>query len=416
MTTLTYLTIGKLTGMRILISGASIAGPVLAYWLNRRGFEVTVVERAPALRKTGGHAVDLFRPAMEISDRMGVLPRIEEHATGTTALSVHRPWASKPARIDYLKLIGAVSDRHVEIMRDDLSEIYYDASRDGVEYIFGDEITAITDDGNVSFAHGAPRTFDLVVGADGLHSGVRRIVFGDDVPERFLGGYLSVVSVPKSLAREGEMDGYFEPDRVAMVYTADHLDDARAVYIFFPEQPLDYDHRDVERQKNQLRAAFTGVSAQVDRWLDEVGRTPTFYFDAITQLELTSWSRGRVTLVGDAGYCPGPAVGGSTSLAVYGAYVLAGEIAKAAGDHTVAYSAYERTMMPSVVGSRSLARVNAKTLVPGSRWGVMALVGAARVVSVLPLRVTQALARLNSKGIRLYDSMPLPDYPTVTKA
>ncbi len=400
--------------MKILVSGASIAGPVLSYWLTRHGYDVTVVERAPVLRKTGGHAVDLFRPAMEISERMGVLSRIEEHATGTRVLNVHRPWASKPARIDYLKLIGAVSDRHVEIMRDDLSEIYYDASHHDVEYVFGDQITAITDDGDVSFEHGAPRKFDLIVGADGLHSGVRRIVFGDDVPERFLGGYLAVVSVPKSLARDGAMDGYFEPDRVAMVYTADHLDDARAVFIFKPRQPLDYDHRNVARQKDQLRGAFGGMSAQVDRWVEEVEHTPTFYFDAITQLELTSWSRGRVTLVGDAGYCPGPAVGGSTSLAVYGAYVLAGEIAKAGGDPAVAFEGYEATMAPSVLGSRSLARVNAKTLVPGSRWGVRALVGTARLVSVLPLGVTQALARLNRKGVRLYDSMPLPDYPTVT--
>ena len=396
--------------MRILISGASIAGPVLAYWLTRRGVDVTVVERAPALRKTGGHAVDLFRPAMEISERMGVLPRIEDHATGTTVLTVYRPWAAKPAHIDYLKIIGAVSDRHVEIMRDDLSEIYFDATRHDAEYVFGDQITAITDDGDVSFEHGAPRRFDLVVGADGLHSGVRRIVFGDDVPERFLGGYLSVVSVPKSLARDGEMAGYFEPDRVTMVYTADHLDDARAVFIFRPRTPLDYDHRDVPRQKSQLRAAFSGISARVDRWLDEIERTQAFYFDAITALELTSWSRGRVTLVGDAGYCPGPAVGGSTSLAVYGAYVLAGEIATAGSDYAAAFASYERTMMPSVLGSRALARVNAKTIVPGSRWGVRALVGGARAVSVLPLGVTQALARLNRKGVRLYDSMPLPEY------
>jgi 2-polyprenyl-6-methoxyphenol hydroxylase-like FAD-dependent oxidoreductase len=219
--------------------------------------------------------------------------------------------------------------------------------------------------------------------------------------------------VPKSLARDGEMDGYFEPDRVAMVYTADHLDDARAVFIFRPREPLDYDHRDVPRQQAQLRAAFSGIATEVDRWLQEVERTPTFYFDAITQLELTSWSRGRVTLVGDAGYCPGPAVGGSTSLAVYGAYVLAGEIAKSGGDHVAAFAAYERTMMPSVLGSRSLARVNAKTIVPGSRWGVRALIGVARAVSVLPLGVTQALAKLNRNGIRLYDSMPLPDYPAV---
>jgi 2-polyprenyl-6-methoxyphenol hydroxylase-like FAD-dependent oxidoreductase len=143
--------------MRVLISGASIAGPVLAYWLTHRGFDVTVVERAPKLRKTGGHAVDLFRPAMDISEQMGVLPQVMSHATGTTVLTVHRPWASRPAHIDYLKLIGAVSDRHVEIMRDDLSEIYYDASRDDVEYLFGNEITAISDDGDVTFREGPSR-------------------------------------------------------------------------------------------------------------------------------------------------------------------------------------------------------------------------------------------------------------------
>ncbi|MDQ1487072.1 MAG: hypothetical protein QOJ62_2765 [Actinomycetota bacterium] len=397
--------------MRVLISGASIAGPVLAYWLTRGGDDVTVVERAPALRKTGGHAIDLFRPAMEISERMGVLPRIEARATGTAVLAAHRPWASRPARIDYLKLEKAMSDRHVEIMRDDLSEIYYDAARDDVEYLFGDQITSITDDGDVTFQNGAPRRFDIVVGADGLHSRVRRLAFGDDVAESFLGGYLAVVSVPKSLAHEGEMTGYFEPDRVAMIYTADHLEDARVVFMFRPAVALDYDHRDVPRQKGQLRAAFAGTSAEVDVWLGEVDGTPTFYFDAITQLEMAGWSKGRVTLVGDAGYCPGPAVGGSTSLAVYGAYVLACELARAGGDHSAAFAAYEATMMPSVLGSRKLARVNAKTIVPGSRWGVRALVGVGRAVSVLPLGVTQALARLNSRGLRLYDTMPVPDWP-----
>ncbi len=401
--------------MKVLVSGASIAGPVLAYWLTHSGFDVTVVERAPALRKTGGHAIDLFRPAMEISERMGVLPRIEARATGTANLMAHRPWSSRPARIDYLKLEKTMSDRHVEIMRDDLSEIYYDAARDDVEYIFGDHIASISGDGDVTFAHAAGRRFDVVIGADGLHSGVRQLVFGD-VPQRFLGGYLSVVSVPKSRAHNGEMTGYFEPNRVAMVYTADHLDDARAVFIFRPKSALDFDHRDAARQKNQLRAAFEGTSAEVDTWLDELGRTPTFYFDAITQLEMAEWSRGRVTLVGDAGYCPGPAVGGSTSLAVYGAYVLARELARASGDHTTAFAAYERTMMPSVLGSRKLARVNAKTIVAGSRLGVMGLIGAGRLISALPLGLTQSIARLNSRGIRLYDTMPLPDYPATTSA
>lgn len=397
--------------MNVLISGASIAGPVLAYWLSRHGFDVTVVERSPALRKTGGHAVDLFRPAMEISERMGVLPDIEAHATGTTRMFIHRPGSSRPARLDYVKLIGAMSDRHVEIMRDDLSEIYYRAGRDDVEYLFGDTITSISADGDVTFEHNPPRRFDVVVGADGLHSGVRRLTFGANVAESFLGGYLSVVSVPKDLARDGEMTGYLKPGHMAGIYTADHLDDARAVFIFRPTQPLDYDYRDVDRQKAQLHAAFEHTSPEVDRWLEEIPRTPTFYFDAITQLQMRTWSRGRVTLVGDAGYCPGPAVGGSTSLAVYGAYVLAAEMVRAGDDHAAAFAAYERTLLPRVEGSRKLAAVNAKTVVPMSDWGIRALVGAGQLISLLPLSVTQALARLNTKGVRLYDTMPLPTWP-----
>jgi 2-polyprenyl-6-methoxyphenol hydroxylase-like FAD-dependent oxidoreductase len=125
---------------------------------------------------------------------------------------------------------------------------------------------------------------------------------------------------------------------------------------------------------------------------------------------MAEWSRGRVTLVGDAGYCPGPAVGGSTSLAVYGAYILACELTRAGGDYTEAFAAYERTMMPSVLGSRSLARVNAKTIVAGSRLGVMGLIGVGRLISALPLSVTQSVARLNNRGVRLYDTMPLPSY------
>ncbi|MCV7017277.1 FAD-dependent monooxygenase [Mycolicibacterium aichiense] len=398
--------------MRVLVSGASIAGPVLAYWLSRRGFDVTVVERAAALRKTGGHAVDLFRPAMEISERMGVIDEVRERATGTTRMILQRTNGRRPVDVDYLKLVGVISDRHVEIMRDDLSQIYYDAGRDDAEYLFGDQITAIADDGTVDFAHAGQRRYDIVVGADGLHSGVRQLVFGPDTGRsRFLGGYLAVLSVPKSLARDGEMTNFLDTGRWAMIYTADHLDDARAVFLFRPEQPLDYHHRDDARQRVLLRAAFAGLNPTVDRWLAELDGPGSFYFDSITQLELTSWSRGRVTLVGDAGYCPGPAVGGSTSLAVLGAYVLAGELERAGGDHVAAFAAYEAVMADPVRHSRAFARTVAKSLVPRSEFGVWALVAAGRTLDALPAGLTRAVAKLNTSGVRLYDAMGYPDYP-----
>jgi 2-polyprenyl-6-methoxyphenol hydroxylase-like FAD-dependent oxidoreductase len=392
--------------MKVLISGASIAGPVLAYWLNHYGFDVTVVERAPQLRKTGGHAVDLFRPGMDISERMGVLPRIEAKATGTTRMTVCRE-GKAPATIDMTKIFSAVSDRHVEVMRDDLSEIYVDAAGDGVEYVFGDRITGIDDD-LVSFEHGAARRFDIVVGADGLHSGVRRLVFGDE-PEYFIGGYLAVATAPKG-ALDGEMITHVRPGRLAGRYGARPLADERITFLFRSDHQLDYHYRDTARQKEILHTTFGGMHPQVDEWLAEVDRTQAFYFDSITQLRMESWSRGRVTLVGDAGFCPGPAVGGSTSLAVLGAYVLAGELAEAGGDYARAFPAYEREMSDIVRQSRAFALGAAKTLVPTSKAGLWGLVAGARLVSALPSGVSKALAKLNDKGVRMHDSMRVKDY------
>jgi 2-polyprenyl-6-methoxyphenol hydroxylase-like FAD-dependent oxidoreductase len=186
------------------------------------------------------------------------------------------------------------------------------------------------------------------------------------------------------------------------------------VFLFRSKEELQYHHRDVARQKELLREAAAGMHPQVDGWLDQLDHTPAFYFDSITQLQLDTWSRGRVTLVGDAGYCPGPAVGGSTSLSVLGAYVLAGELAQAGGDYVRAFAAYEREMADPVRRSRAFARTMAKSIVPGSAAGVWALTRGAQLVTLLPAGLTKALARLNSKGVRLYDSMQFKEYSALS--
>lgn len=369
-----------------------------------------MVERAPQLRKTGGHAVDLFRPAMEISEKMGVLPQIEALATGTSPLTLYRQGAQRPARVDLTKIVAAASDRHVEIMRDDLSEAYYRAGRNHVEYLFGDSITTISSAGDVAFEHSKPGCFDVVVGADGWHSNVRRLVFGADSGRtRFLGGYLAVLSVPKTLAREQESIAHLSAGRIAMIYTARPQDDARALFLFRGTDELQYDYRDILRQKELLRDAVAGMHPQVDSWLDELDRTPSFYFDSITQLRLDNCSRGRVTLVGDAGYCSGAAVGGSTSIAVLGAYILAGELARSGADYASAFAAYERQMADPVHRSRTLAQAMAKSIMPDSAVGVWALTRGAQLVPLLPAGFTRAVAKLNTEGVRLYDSMRFTD-------
>ncbi|MFI7448287.1 FAD-dependent monooxygenase [Nonomuraea sp. NPDC049714] len=396
--------------MNVLISGASVAGPVLAYWLTRYGFTVTVVERAPALRKAGGHAVDLFRPAMDIVEKMGVLDRVQAGRTGTERLTLWTPGRARPVELELRKLMPAVSSRHVEIMRDDLSEIFYDATRDDVEYVFDDSITSISEAGEVTFERGPGRSFDLVIGADGLHSNVRRLVFGPE--SRFttwIGAYLAVVSLPDHFGRDDRVEGVVGVGRMA-AYGAARPSDARAAFFFRTPEPLDYHHRDVPRQKELLREHFADLGWEVPRLLRELDSTPAFYFDSITQLHLDTWSRGRVTLVGDAGYCPGPAVGGSTSLAVVGAYVLAGELAAAGGEPARAFPAYEAELAAYVRRSRAFAVGVAKRLVPRSRTDLWALLQGMRLINHLPAGLTRAVSTLGAKGARLHDSFALKDY------
>jgi len=399
----------------VLVSGASVAGPVAAYWLRRGGFRVSVVERAAALRKTGGHAVDLFAPAMDIVERMGLLDRVLARRTGTERMVVLREGARRPTTIDLRKLMAGFSRRHVEIMRDDLSEVFYDATRDDVEYVFGDHVIAIGDDGEVTFANGRPRRFDLVIGADGLHSGVRSLVFGPESGyARWIGGYIAVASIPNYLGLRNEMRGIAGAGRLGGLYSARHMADARAMFLFRTPAELSYDRHDGAAQRRILRERFGDLGWEIPRLLDEADRASAFYFDSITQLRLERWTRGRVALVGDAGYCPGPAVGGSTSLAVVGAYTLAGELAAAGGDPARAYPAYEAALGEYVRSSREFAVTMAKRIVPSSRAMAWAMTSGVRLFTALPTGLARRIGTAGATG--LHESVEVRDYPELAAA
>jgi 2-polyprenyl-6-methoxyphenol hydroxylase-like FAD-dependent oxidoreductase len=356
----------------VLISGASVAGPALAYWLRRYGFNPTVVERAPALRE-GGYAVDIRGAALDATERMGILAEVRQASTSMRGMSyvddANRRLASM--RADLLGGSGVVAE--VEILRGDLTRILAWATRGGSEYVFNDSITDISqvdDHVNVTFEHGEPRTFDLVVGADGLHSNVRTLVFGDE--SRFirdLGYYVAIFTVPNHLDLDHWELFYNVPGKLAGMYSARDNTEAKALF-YFASPPLHYDRHDTAQQQKLLLEAFAGEGWEVPRLLEAMWDAPDFYFDSVSQIHMDSWSNGRAVLVGDAAYCASPMSGQGTSLALVGAYVLAGELGAAAGDHRTALARYEQRMRGYVERNQKSATRNAMGFVPRTRWQI----------------------------------------------
>ncbi|OXM47951.1 FAD-dependent monooxygenase [Amycolatopsis alba] len=320
-----------MTNKTVLISGASIAGPALAFWLSRQGYAVTVVERSPELR-TGGQAVD-FKGATHrtVLERMGILDEIRRNQTGgqdqTFIDAEGRPLAVMP---------GEFTGGDVEIQRGDLARILYERTVQDCEYVFGDSIASLTetaDSVDVTFERGAPRRFDLVFGADGIHSTVRRLAFGPEADYvKHLGYYYALVRT----ADFGDSAVlYNEPGRLASTGGPK----APAFFVFASPE-LGYDRDDTEQQKEILAAAFDGGGWRVPELMEAVKRSDDVYLDSIGRVSMDGYSTGRVALIGDAAY--GNTLGGfGSGLAIVAAYVIAGELAAANGDHEVAFRRYD---------------------------------------------------------------------------
>ncbi|GAA0979965.1 FAD-dependent monooxygenase [Nocardiopsis tropica] len=398
----------------VLVSGAGVAGPVLAHQLVRLGFAPVVVERAPAPHAgPGGFGVDLFGPGVEVMERLGVLDRVREAATGNTRMRLVRP-GGRPLDLDLGALAQEAStDRHVEVMRGDLASILYAATRDDVEYVFGDSVEGVAQTPHgleVSFERGAPRVFDLMAGADGLHSATRRLVFGpEERYRRFLGGHVAVFGLPEPRGFDGRVVLYRSAGRTAAVFPVRGTGRARGALLFRGEQEFAGDHRDTEAQRRFLRAAFAGEGWEVPRLLDAADSAEDLYFDSISQIRMESWTRGRVALVGDAGYAPGPAVGGGTTVAAVGAYTLAHRLGRASGDHLAAFPGYEEDIGGYVRRSREVGPRSLRTLVPGSRWEAALGFGAMWLLPRLPRTLLRAAANADSRAARVLSSVDLPE-------
>ncbi|WP_067831736.1 FAD-dependent monooxygenase [Actinomadura kijaniata] len=350
---------------KVLISGASIGGPALACWLDRYGFEVTVVERAAGGPRRGGQAIDVRGPALEVAGRMGVLDRLRERRVRMRGMSMVDGDGNELFRTEERTLTGGDLDSpDVEILRDDLADVLMDAAGDGVEYLFGDSIAALEDgpDGvRVTFENAPARTFDVVVGADGVHSNTRRLAFGPE--ERYtsyLGTYMGVWTAPNFLGLDRWQVFHQMPgsDVGGGVMSVRDNAELRVYLGFRTEEPIAHDHRDAEAQKQIMLDRLGGCGWEIPRLLEYMWDAPDFHFDATTQIHMDSWSTGRVVLLGDSGYCGSLLSGMGTTMAMVGAYVLAGELRRADGDHAKAFAAYETELRDYVAANQRLALDN----------------------------------------------------------
>lgn len=394
----------------VLVSGAGVAGLTVAYWLRRHGFAVTVVETSVGIRP-GGHAVDIRGAAREVLTQMGLLPAVRAATLpeqGIVFLDARgRRLAEMPA--DAFGGEGVVAD--LEILRGDLVQILFEATRDEVEYRFADRVTGLAQDAGreiVTFADGATRAFDVVVGADGVRSGVRRIAFGPDADfVRPLGLYTSSFTVPDP----GDLDGWFlmcnVPGGRAAAIRPDRGGTAKAMLSF--ASPVLDGERDPDRQRGYLRDAFAGVGWRVPAMLAALPGAPDFYFDAMAQVHVGEWGRGHVAVLGDAAYAGSPLTGLGTATSLVGAYVLAGELAATPHDPPAAFARYQAEIRDYVRRAQALPPGGARGFAPRTRTMIRLRGWSIAMATRWPMRAL--LARQFGKA----DAVTLPDYgPTAS--
>jgi 2-polyprenyl-6-methoxyphenol hydroxylase-like FAD-dependent oxidoreductase len=347
----------------VLISGAGIAGSTAAYWLAKRGFQVTVVEQARGMRSSGS-PVDVRGPAVEVAERMGVMAQVREADTGVHDMVFVNARGRVLSRVDMRTTWAETGD--VELPRGDLATILRQAVPDEVEFVFGDSVTALEQDaGGVTavFASGGVRRFDVVIGADGAHSGVRALVFGpEDDFVTHLGVYVATLPLDGETGTDLVM--YNTPGRAVAIHPAGGR--GGAAFMFRAPQIAHFDRNDLDQHKRLLTAAYAGAGWRVPELLDRVSVADDLYFDAVSRVHVPTWSRGRVGLVGDAASCVS-LFGDGSSLAMTGAFTLADALGD---DVTAGLRAYEARHRPQRAAKENSVTLATKLLIPATTVGI----------------------------------------------
>lgn len=393
--------------MKILIVGAGIAGPTLAFWLRKSGHEITLVEHAPELR-CGGYIVDFWGAGFDVAEKMGIVPELRRrgYVVGE-ARNVGRD-GRRLASFNPEVIMESLK-RYVSIGRSELSSTIFEALDGTVELILGDSVAALDDDGTrvrVTFDSGTVEDFDLVVGADGLHSRVRALTFGrQEQFEKYLGMVVAAF----------ESEGYPQRDELVAMMYADvgfqalrlSLRDDKTLFLFSVRHDGEVP-TDRAAQERLLRGTLADKGWEVPAMLEVMSRAPDLYFDSVSQIRMPAWTKGRIALVGDAAACPSFLAGQGSALAMVEAYTLAAELA-GTEDHRQAFERYEERLTPLLRSKQNAATGLGLAFAPRNRLQLfsrnlmMRLIGVPKVADI-------------AMGRSFHDRVTLPPFPSAEVA
>ena len=388
----------------VLISGIGIAGPTLAFWLKSAGFEVTLIERAPALR-TSGYVIDFWGLGYDIAERMGLANDLDRIGYHVSEMRIVDDQGRRVTGIDARMFEELAGGRYVTLVRSDLSRLLFEKTRGEAEVLFDDEIVGLQQQADgvwVQFERAGERRFDLVIGADGLHSNVRRLAFGPQQQfEKPLGYAAAAFEALGYLPRDENVYlMYGQPGRMLGRFT---LREDRSLFLFVFAVDNGALPATLELRKAFLRERYRDGRWECPRILDELDRTRELYFDRISQIRMQSWSLGRIALVGDAAFCVSLAAGQGAALAMISAYVLAGELARAGGRYEEAFGKYEALLRGYIDRKQRGAERFAAAFAPRTRWGLWFRTQMIRAFAF------PGLGRL-AVGRDIIDALRLPDY------
>lgn len=391
--------------LKVLIAGAGIAGPTLAYWLVRQGIAVTIVERAPAIR-TGGYVIDFWGLGYDIAERMGLVPELEERGYHVKHVRIVDHTGRRRGGFPVSAFDRLTNGRYVSLPRSALAAAIYARVEHDVETIFDDSVVGLAEHAggvDVTFERTAPRTFDLVVGADGLHSSVRACAFGpEDQFERYLGYKVAAFDTLGYRPRDEDVYVMFTEVGQQVGRFAMRGDRTMFLFVLADEDPR-ADLHDVRAQQALLRRRFGNSGWECPAILDALDASDSLYFDRVSQIHMARWTTRRVALIGDAACCVSLLAGQGSALAMIAAYVLAGELRLARGDPAPAFARYEERLGEFIASKQRAALRFASSFAPRSAWRLYVRNQLSKLLSV-PLVAKLAIGR------GLVDKVDLPDY------